>query len=120
MEKVYSVLYDVQKKTKLRAAFPSVFYGILTGFYDQISLGNTELKRANQILLIQAFLRPLIYLHVDYISMRKRVNSIYQHGISMEPFLHRTFYGTGTPRTCFAKYLTRKILLGKSIKRING
>lgn len=115
---MYSMMFG--KKQNLEQHFPKCVLWEINRVYDQISLGNTELKRANQALLLQAFLRPLIYLHIDYISMRKIVCSISQHDLSMEPFFHRTFYGTGISRTYFAKYLTRKILLGKSIKIING
>ena len=46
-----------------------MLYWILTGSYDPISLGNAELNKVIQVLLVQAFLRPLIY--INQISMRK-------------------------------------------------
>ena len=48
-----------------------MFYSILTGFYDPINLGNAKLNKVIQVLLVQAFLRPLIYLYIVQISMRK-------------------------------------------------
>lgn len=99
VEKVYIKLCEV-KTIKIRVRISqSIFYWILTGFYDPISLGNAELNKVIQVLLVQAFLRPLIYLYTDQISVRKFSMQHSQNYLSTEPFLHRVFYGTNTPRT---------------------